>query len=326
MIGEGLHYVFPKVHLCFSILSFPMSIYLPIAQMSIDIFLLLAIGGGVGFLSGLFGIGGGFLITPLLMFLGIPPPVAVGTGANQVIASSVTGVVSHWQRNNVDVPMGILLLIGGLMGSSLGVMIFGYLRAMGQVDLVLRMSYVVFLGIIGIPMLIESIRVVLNTRRGVKKRGKLHEHYWFHALPFRMRFYKSRLYISALLPVIIGFFIGIVTAMMGVGGGFMLVPAMIYILGMPTSVVLGTSLFQIIFVSSYSTFLHAYFNQSVDIVLATVLLVTAVFGTQIGIRIGSKMRAEQLRALLAIVVLSMAVKLLFDLFTEPVSKFVLFMN
>lgn len=303
-----------------------MSIYLPIAEMSIDIFLLLAIGGGVGVLSGLFGIGGGFLITPLLMFLGIPPTVAVGTGANQVIASSVTGVVTHWQKNNVDIPMGLLLLVGGLFGSSLGVLLFGYLREMGQVDLVLRVSYVVFLSIIGIPMLIESVRVLLNTKRGVAKRGKLHEHYWFHALPFRMRFYKSRLYISALLPVIIGFFIGIVTAMMGVGGGFMLVPAMIYILGMPTSVVLGTSLFQIIFVSSYSTFLHAYLNQSVDIVLATVLLFTAVFGTQIGIRIGAKMRAEQLRAWLAVVVLSMATKLLFDLFNEPLNKFILFMN
>ena len=298
-----------------------MLIYLPIAEMSVDIFLILAIGGGVGFLSGLFGIGGGFLITPLLMFLGIPPAVAVGTGANQVIASSVSGVISHWRRNNVDVPMGLLLLLGGLMGASVGVAIFGYLQKMGHVDLVLRVSYVIFLSIIGIPMLIESIRSILKRKQGVAKRGKLHEHYWFHALPLRMRFYKSRLYISAILPVVVSFFIGIVTAMIGVGGGFMLVPAMIYILGMPTSVVLGTSLFQIIFVSSYATFLHAYFNHSVDIVLATLLLATAVFGTQVGINMAAKMRADQLRAWLALVVMSMAVKILFDLFHEPVDKF-----
>ena len=298
-----------------------MLIYLPIAEMSVDIFLILLIGGGVGVLSGLFGIGGGFLITPLLMFLGIPPTVAVGTGANQVIASSVSGVISHWRRNNVDIPMGLLLLLGGLMGASVGVAIFGYLQKMGHVDLVLRVSYVIFLSIIGIPMLIESIRSILKRKQGVAKRGKLHEHYWFHALPLRMRFYKSRLYISAILPVIVSFFIGIVTAMMGVGGGFMLVPAMIYILGMPTSVVLGTSLFQIIFVSSYATFLHAYFNHSVDIVLATLLLATAVFGTQVGIAMASKMRPDQLRAWLALLVMSMATKILFDLFHEPLEKF-----
>ena len=298
-----------------------MLIYLPIAEMSVDIFLILAIGGGVGVLSGLFGIGGGFLITPLLMFLGIPPAVAVGTGANQVIASSVSGVISHWRRNNVDIPMGLLLLLGGMMGASVGVAIFGYLQKMGQVDLVLRVSYVVFLSIIGIPMMIESVRSILKRKQGVAKRGKLHEHYWFHALPLRMRFYKSRLYISAILPVVVSFFIGIVTAMIGVGGGFMLVPAMIYILGMPTSVVLGTSLFQIIFVSSYATFLHAYFNQSVDIVLATLLLATAVFGTQVGISMAAKMRAEQLRAWLAVLVMSMATKILFDLFHEPIDKF-----
>ena len=298
-----------------------MLIYLPIAEMSVDIFLILLIGGGVGVLSGLFGIGGGFLITPLLMFLGIPPTVAVGTGANQVIASSVSGVINHWRRNNVDIPMGLLLLLGGLMGASVGVAIFGYLQKMGHVDLVLRVSYVIFLSIIGIPMLIESIRSILKRKQGVAKRGKLHEHYWFHALPLRMRFYKSRLYISAILPVVVSFFIGIVTAMIGVGGGFMLVPAMIYILGMPTSVVLGTSLFQIIFVSSYATFLHAYFNHSVDIVLATLLLVTAVFGTQVGIAMAAKMRADQLRAWLALVVMSMATKILFDLFHEPIEKF-----
>ncbi len=221
-----------------------MQIYLPIAEMSVNIFLILGMGGGVGFLSGLFGVGGGFLMTPLLIFIGIPPAVAVATEANQIVASSVSGVLAHWRRGNVDIKMGILLLIGGVIGSTFGVWLFTLLKGLGQIDLVIKLSYVVFLGIIGALMLVESINAMRAKKSKTRKRS--HTHNWMHGLPFKMRFRKSRLYISAILPIAIGIFVGILSAIMGVGGGFVMVPAMIYLLGMPTAVVVGTSLFQII--------------------------------------------------------------------------------
>ncbi|MFD2204781.1 sulfite exporter TauE/SafE family protein [Kiloniella antarctica] len=295
-----------------------MQVYLPIAEISVDIILLLAMGGGVGLLSGIFGVGGGFLMTPLLIFIGVPPAVAVATQANNVIAASVSGVFAHWRRGNVDFLMGWILLIGGFIGSTIGVGLFTFLKSLGQIDLVINLSYVVFLGTIGLLMMLEGLKAVFRRRRsGGARRGKLHEHNWFHGLPLKIRFRKSRLYISALLPFAIGFFVGVLSAIMGVGGGFILVPAMIYMLGMPTAMVIGTSLFQIIFVAANVTFLQAAQNQTVDVVLALLLLVGSVLGAQLGTRIGAKMQGDWLRLLLGIMVVMVCGKLFLDLLVTP---------
>ena len=292
-----------------------MQIYLPIAEVSVNIFLLLGMGGGVGFLSGLFGVGGGFLMTPLLMFIGIPPAVAVATEANQIVASSVSGVLAHWRRGNVDFKMGLILLIGGVVGSTLGVWLFTFLRSLGQIDLVIKLCYVIFLGIVGGLMLIESINSMRARRAKIAKRS--HSHNWLHGLPFKMRFRRSRLYISAILPFVVGMLVGILSAIMGVSGGFVMVPAMIYLLGMPTSVVVGTSLFQIIFVTANVTILQSASNQTVDIVLALILLIGGVIGAQIGARFGVKMQGEQLRGLLALIVVAVCLSLTIDLVSTP---------
>ena len=294
-----------------------MQIYLPIAEMSVNAFLLLGMGGGIGFLSGLFGVGGGFLITPLLIFIGIPPAVAVGTGANQIVAASVSGVLAHWRRGNVDFKMGLVLLLGGFSGSTLGVMLFSFLRGLGQIDLVISLSYVIFLGIIGALMLYESAKTMRRRKTAPGQRRKLHQHTWVHGLPLKMRFRRSKLYISALLPLTVGFVVGVLAAIMGVGGGFVMVPAMIYLLGMPTNVVIGTSLFQIIFVTANVTFLQAYANQTVDVVLAMMLLIGAVIGAQFGARAGARLQGEELRGLLALMVLAVCGKLFFDLLVTP---------
>ena len=298
-----------------------MYIYLPIAEVSMHIAVIIGLGGGVGFLSGMFGVGGGFLMTPLLIFLGVPPAIAVSTEANQIVASSVSGVIAHWRRGNVDFKMGGILLAGGIVGSSLGVLLFSILRDIGQIDLVIKLSYVVFLGLIGGMMLLESIRAILRTRQAGARRGKLHQHNWLHGLPFKMRFRKSKLYISALLPFFLAAMVGVLSAIMGVGGGFILVPAMIYLLGMPTYVVIGTSLFQIIFVTANITVLQAVQTQTVDFVLAGLLLFGAVIGAQIGARFGTRLKGEQLRGLLALMVLGVSVKLGIELITTPVDVF-----
>lgn len=299
-----------------------MYIYLPIAEMSVNIFLILGMGAAVGMLSGIFGVGGGFLMTPLLIFLGVPSPVAVGTEANQIVASSVSGVLAHWQRGNVDFKMGAVLLAGGFIGSTAGVFLFRYLQTLGQIDLVIKLSYVVFLGIIGALMMVESLRSLLRNRGGkAAARGKLHQHNWLHNLPLKMRFHKSKLYISAILPFTIGIFVGILSAIMGVGGGFVMVPAMIYLLGMPTNVVVGTSLFQIIFVTANATIFQATLNQTVDVVLALLLLIGGVVGAQIGAKVGSKLRGEQLRGLLALMVLAVCGKILHGLVVDPESLY-----
>ncbi|MEE8227909.1 MAG: sulfite exporter TauE/SafE family protein [Kiloniellales bacterium] len=298
-----------------------MQIYLPIAEMSLDAFLLLGLGGLIGFLSGLFGVGGGFLMTPALIFIGVPPPVAVGTEANQIVASSVSGVLAHWQRRNVDFKMGAVLLVGGLVGSTFGVWLFTVLRSVGQIDLVIKLCYVTFLGIIGGLMFVESLRAMRRRRAAGSSRGKLHKHTWVHGLPFKMRFRRSKLYISALLPLGVGVVVGVLAAIMGVGGGFIMVPAMIYLLGMPTSVVVGTSLFQIIFVTANVTFLQAYANQTVDVVLALLLLTGAVIGAQFGAKAGAKLHGEQLRILLAVMVLGVCAKLGYDLTVTPVDLY-----
>ena len=294
-----------------------MYIYLPIAEISINIFLILGLGGMVGLLSGIFGVGGGFLMTPLLIFLGVPAAVAVGTEANQIVASSVSGVLAHWRRGNVDIKMGIILLAGGIVGSTIGVYIFALLREIGQIDLAIKLSFIVFLGIIGSLMLVESTRAILRSRRPGGKRRKLHQHNWLHGLPFKMRFRKSKLYISALLPFGVCLIVGILSAIMGVGGGFIMVPAMIYLLGMPTSVVVGTSLFQIIFVTANVTFLQSVQTQTVDVVLAGLLLIGGVIGAQFGTRIGAMLRGEQLRGLLALIVLAVCLKLVWDVVITP---------
>jgi uncharacterized membrane protein YfcA len=294
-----------------------MQLYLPIAEVSVNIFLILGLGGMVGVLSGMFGVGGGFLLTPLLFFIGIPPAVAVATQANQIVASSLSGVLAHLKRRTVDLRMGTVLLIGGLVGAALGVVVFNYLRSMGQVDLLVRLSYVVFLGVIGGLMLIESVVSMRRIRNPTKKRRKLHKHNWIHALPFKMKFRVSGLYISVIPPLLVGVFVGILAAIMGVGGGFVMLPAMIYILGMPTKVVVGTSLFQIIFVAAFTTMLHAITNYTVDLFLAILLLVGGVIGAQIGTQIGTRMKAEQLRILLAVMVLAVGGALALELLIQP---------
>src|SRR5690242_17469195 len=254
-----------------------MEIYLPIAEVSLDVFVLLALGGVVGFLSGVFGVGGGFLLTPFLIFIGVPPTVAVASSANQLVGASVSGVLAHWRRGNVDFKMGGVLLVGGFIGSLLGVWLFGILRRIGQIELVINLSYILLLGTLGGLMLIEGTRVAMRGRKPGARR-KLHQHTWVHGLPLKMRFRRSKLYISGLLPLGLGFIIGILSAIMGVGGGFIMVPAMIYMLRMPTAVVPGTSLFQIIFVAATVTILQAVNNHTVDIVLTLVLLVGGVTG------------------------------------------------
>ncbi len=299
-----------------------MSIYLPIAEMNINIFLIVFIGMIVGALSGLFGVGGGFLMTPLLIFLGIPPVVAVGSEAPHVLASSVSGVIAHWRKKNVDFKMGFFLLSGGIIGSTLGVHLFKLLKTYGQIDIVIQFLFLIFLGFIGISMAFESAKTTIKNYQTTSAiRTKLHQHSWIHGLPFKLRFHRSKLYISAIPPILIGFFVGVLSAMMGVGGGFIMIPAMVYILGMSTNVVVGTSLFQIIFVTANSTFFQSYLNQTVDIVLSALMIIGGVIGAQIGVRIGSKLKAEYLRGILAILVLLVCAKILTDLILMPSDLF-----
>ena len=301
-----------------------MQIYLPIAEMSVNVFVLLLLGGGIGFLSGLFGVGGGFLLTPLLIFIGVPPAVAVATQANQVIAASVTGAISHWRRGNVDIRMGLVLLAGGFVGSSLGVALYTALRAIGQLDLVISLTYVFFLGIIGALMLQESLRaIVRKLRSDARPPRKLHIHTWIHGLPLKMRFRTSKLYISAIVPVAIGVAVGILAAILGTGGGFLMLPAMIYLLGMPTVLAVGTSLFQIVFVAANVTLLQSLNNQTVDVFLALVLIVGGVIGAPLGSRLAGRLPGEQLRALLALVVFGVSLKLLVDLVRTPSDLYLL---
>ncbi len=294
-----------------------MSIYLPIAEMNINIFLIVFIGISVGILSGLFGVGGGFLMTPLLIFLGIPPAVAVGTEAPHVLASSISGAIAHWRRNNVDFKMGFFLLAGGVVGSTVGVNLFKVLRNYGQIDIVIQLLFIIFLTLIGLSMLFESVKTYRKYRTTSSIRQKLHQHSWIHGLPFKFRFRRSKLYISIIPPIFIGFFVGILSAMMGVGGGFIMIPAMVYILGMSTNVVVGTSLFQIIFVTANSTFFQSYLNQTVDVVLASLMIIGGVFGAQIGAKLATKLRGEELRGILAIIVLIVSVKIILDLTLTP---------
>jgi uncharacterized membrane protein YfcA len=294
-----------------------MQIYLPIAEISLNVILLLGIGTAVGFLSGMFGVGGGFLLTPILIFMHVPPAIAVATQANQVVGSSVSGLLAHWSRDNVDFKMGSVLLAGGFIGSTVGVVLFGILKRIGQIDLVINLAYVFLLTSVGALMLVESLRAILRLRRRGAAPRKLHQHTWVHGLPLKMRFRRSRLYISALLPLGLGFLIGVLAAIMGVGGAFLMVPAMIYLLGMPTRIVVGTSLFQTIFVTANVTFLQAVQNHTVDVVLASSLLVGGVIGAQIGGRVGARLPAEYVRVLLAVLVLMLGLRLSSELIVTP---------
>ncbi|MEX3006873.1 sulfite exporter TauE/SafE family protein [Hoeflea sp. TYP-13] len=295
-----------------------MSIYLPIAELSVNAFIILGMGAAVGFLSGMFGVGGGFLITPLLIFYNIPPAVAVATGANQVVASSFSGALSHFRRGTLDIKLGLTLLGGGLVGASVGIYLFTLLRSLGQLDLIISLFYVTFLSIVGGLMLLESInslrRAAANKPVSLRKPG---QHNWVHRLPFKMRFKRSKIYLSVIPVIVLGFGIGVLTSIMGVGGGFIMVPAMIYLLRIPTNVVIGTSLFQIIFVTAFTTIVQATTNQSVDVFLAGLLMIAGVVGAQYGVRVGQKLRGEQLRALLALLVLAVGVRLALDLVLTP---------
>jgi uncharacterized membrane protein YfcA len=291
-----------------------MEVYLPVAELSVNWAMILGMGAAVGFLSGMFGVGGGFLMTPLLVFYGIPPGIAVATQASHITAASLSGALAQWRRQGLDAKMGLMLLVGGISGSALGVYIFRLLQQSGQIELVVTGSYVVLLGSIGGLMLNESIRTIRRARGGtapsVVKPGQ-------HGLPLKMRFRRSKLYISVIPPLVLGALVGVLTAIMGVGGGFIMVPAMIYLLRMPTNVVVGTSQFQILFVTAATTLLHATSDQTVDIVLAFLLVVGGVIGVQFGVRVGSQLRGEQLRALLAVLVVGVALRLFVGLVATP---------
>ncbi|MBX9464004.1 MAG: sulfite exporter TauE/SafE family protein [Aquamicrobium sp.] len=299
-----------------------MGIYLPIAEMSVNMVVLLAMGAAVGFLSGLFGVGGGFLITPLLIFYNIPPAIAVATGANQVIASSISGALSHFKKGTIDFKLGTVLLAGGVVGSTVGVWVFSLLRSVGQLDLFVSLLYVALLGTVGSMMLIESVRAMRRAAGGaapsLRKPG---QHNWIHRLPLKMRFRASKLFVSVIPVLGLGAIIGFLASIMGVGGGFIMVPALIYLLKVPTNVVIGTSLFQIVFTAAYTTIVHATTNQTVDVVLAFLLMIGGVAGAQYGAKAGQKLRGEQLRALLALLVVAVALRLAFDLFVRPNSLY-----
>lgn len=307
-----------------------MTIYLPIAEIPINIFLLLFVGGIGGLLAGIFGIGGGFLITPILIFLGVPPYVAVATSSNQIIASSVTGFLSQWYKKNVDLKMGGFLLIGGSVGSYLGILIFSLLKKLGQIDLAISLIYVIFLGSIGLMMAIESSKYIINRKPGQKNKKatpnifakilgfhKLKKYLKKVDLPYKVYFHASDMELSILLPILVGVMAGILVSIMGIGGGFVMIPAMIYLLKMPSRLVVGTSLFQIIFITSMVTFMHALTTKSVDVVLAFILIIGGVIGAQIGSRIGRNLPAEKMRFILAAIILAVCFRLALGLFIQP---------
>ncbi len=295
-----------------------MELYLPIAELPVNIFVILAMGGTVGFLSGIFGVGGGFLLTPLLIFYGIPPAVAVASVTAQITASSTTGSLAYLRTGNLDLKLGCVLFSAGIVGSFIGVEVFAVLRTLGQLDLIISVSYVTFLGAIGSLMVMESVRSIVRSRKnGPTAMRKPGQHNWIHGLPLKMRFKKSKLYISVLPVMAIGGTIGFLGTVLGIGGGFMLVPALIYLLHVPTAVVIGTSLFQILVTMAVATILHATTTQSVDIVLALILMVGGTIGAQFGAQFGQKMKGEQLRALLGLLVLMVGMRFAVDLVVEP---------
>jgi hypothetical protein len=294
-----------------------MEIYLPIAGISVHWLVILGLGVAVGFLSGLLGVGGGFLLTPLLIFTGIPSSIAVATTASHITASSMSGALAQWRKRAIDLKMAVVMTLGGVAGTGSGVWLFGVLRRAGQMDVVVAISYVLLLGTIGTLMLRESLATLRAARGGTAAPASRGQHLWIHGLPFKTRFPTSRLYISVIPPIAIGFLVGALSAILGIGGGFIVVPAMIYLLRMPTNVVIGTSLVQIIVITAVTTVLQSVNNHAVDAILALILIIGGVAGAQFGVRMSARMRGEQLRLLLAIVVLAVAAGLLYGLVVRP---------
>lgn len=294
-----------------------MQVYLPIAEMSVDAETLVALGVAVGFLSGVFGVGGGFLTTPFLIFMGLPPAIAVGTQANQLVATSVTAVLGHFRRGNVDFRMGSVMLAGGMVGALIGIFIFKALQYIGQIDVVISFLYISLLGMIGLMMLFEAVGGLIRRGQAQTEERPLYMHPVFQKLPYKIRFTKSRLYISALLPIGVGFLGGLLISILGIGGGFLIVPAMIYILGMPSLLVPGTSLFQIIFISAFSCLLHAVANNTVDLILAVILMSGGVVGAQIGVRAARLIRGLAARIILALLIVTVSFFLAAELFLPP---------
>jgi len=291
-----------------------MEIYLPIAEVQINIVLILFVSFIIGFLSGLFGVGGGFLMTPFLIFMGIPPIYAVANEANNILASSSSGTLTHWFKKTMDVKMGWLIIIGGLLGTFLGILTFSYFKGIGKIDLIIALAYMYVLAIIGSFMLRDGILEITRFKKKEIFKKKLHTHYWIHGLPFRMRFKTSKLYESALVPIILGIIVGFVSAMMGVGGAFLMVPAMIYLIGMPTKLVPGTSLFVTIFVTGFVTVSHAFTYHTIDLVLVLILITGSIVGVQAGQKAGQKLQASELKTLLALLMLSVGVLMAYETF------------
>jgi uncharacterized membrane protein YfcA len=296
----------------------PVQVYLPIADLPVNIFVVFAMGIAVGFISGMFGIGGGFLMTPLLIFLGISPAVAVATVSSHIAASSFSGAITYWRRKALDLSLAATLLIGGIGGTAAGVWLFTYLRALGQLDLTISLSYVLLLGSVGGLMVTEGVRAIIRSRHGkpveLRRPGS---HTWFHGLPFKLRFKQSRIYVSSIPVVTIGFIMGFIGAIMGIGGGFLLVPMLIYFLRVPTNVVIGTSMVLTLVTMATATVLHSVTNHLVDVILALILMVGGVTGAQFGARAGQKMRGERLRLMLGVLVLAVGLRFAVDLVMTP---------
>ena len=291
-----------------------MEVYLPIAEVSINIFIILFLSFVVGFLSGLFGVGGGFLMTPFLIFLGIPPTYAVANEANNILASSVSGSLTHWFKQTLDYKMGLMIVAGGVVGTLIGILTFTYFKEIGKINLIISLAYMYVLAMIGTLMLAEGVKEIDRARKKIFLKKKLHSHYWIHGLPFRMRFKKSKVYESALAPIVLGLIVGFVASIMGVGGAFLLVPAMIYIIGMPTKLVPGTSLFVTIFITAIVVILHSINYQSIDLVLVTTLILGSIIGVQIGLKIGEYLDSSELKTLLAILLLLVGIAIAYDTF------------
>lgn len=295
-----------------------MQIYLPIAEISPNFLLIMGLGGTVGFVSGLFGVGGGFLLTPLLIFSGIPPSVAIASVTSQIVASSTSGALSYWRRKGIDLKLAFYLILAGITGAFFGVSVFGKLRAAGQLDLVISISYLFFLGLLGIIMLSEATRAILRAKSGDIRPFKAPgQHNWIHGLPFRVRFKASNLYVSILPVIVIGSSIGFIGSLLGIGGGFILVPALVYILRVPGNIVIGTSLLQVLAIMAVTTVLHAVNSQTVDVMLAFLLMLGGVLGAQFGAALGQKLRGEQLRFLLGLLVLAVALNFAYGLISQP---------
>ncbi len=291
-----------------------MEVFLPIAQVFVNPIEILLLSAIVGILSGLFGVGGGFLMTPFLIFLGVPPAYAVANEANNILATSVSGSTTHYLKNTLDYKMGLLIVLGGSIGTALGIYTFSYFKGIGKIDTVISLAYMYILAIIGSLMLVESLKEIDRAKRNIVVKKKLHVHYWIHGLPLRMRFPKSKLYESIFTPIIIGLLVGFIAAIMGIGGAFILVPAMIYIIKMPTKLVPGTSLFVTIFVSVIVTFLHSFNYGSIDLLLVAMLVVGSIIGVQIGQKLGEKINSSGLRALLAILLLVVGIAIAYETF------------